>query len=348
LKQSLALFVVLLSFIVFSSAQTKVQQGVVDLKQWNFDAKGAIKLDGEWEIYMSELIEPRQFANRSASAKDFATFPDTWNARSKSHQPGRGFATYHLRIYISAPQQLALDLPHFYSNFTLWINNEKIASNGIVGKTAETSKPQWLPQIVTFQAASDTLDLVIHASNFHHAMGGVRSSIVLSQPPKLLLKREVALGSTAILCGALIIIAFTFVAIYFFQQENSALCFASLSLAWALREAFSNAYIVTAAYPDFPWELTVKIEYSMLYLTMIFAIFFVGEIFRGDVNMIFKYLFATCNGIFLLFTLFVDASFFTQFLPVYLSFAVVLLIYMVYRWMLHDGGDRVCLRSDRL
>jgi hypothetical protein len=93
---------------------------------------------------------------------------------------------------------------------------------------------------------------------------------------------------------------------------------------------FSNRYLATSFFPDFPWELCVKIEYISLYLMMIWAILFLSNIFRNDVNIAFKYLFVICNFIFVGLTVFFDASLYTQFLPVYLSFAAGLLIYVIY------------------
>jgi hypothetical protein len=63
---------------------------------------------------------------------------------------------------------------------------------------------------------------------------------------------------------------------------------------------------------------------------MIFAILFLASMFKNEVNSSFKYLFCIFNVIFIALTLFFNASLYTQFLPVYLSFCMVLLIYIIY------------------
>jgi hypothetical protein len=63
---------------------------------------------------------------------------------------------------------------------------------------------------------------------------------------------------------------------------------------------------------------------------MIWAIFFLASLFPDDINNLFKYFFVACNVIFILFTLGFKASLYTQFLPVYLSFCLILLIYIIY------------------
>lgn len=76
--------------------------------------------------------------------------------------------------------------------------------------------------------------------------------------------------------------------------------------------------------------MAVKIEYITLYLTMIWAICFISALFPDDVNKMFKNLFVSCNVIFVALTIFFNASTYTQFLPIYLSFSVVLLAYITY------------------
>ena len=330
MKPTYSLLLLIFSLSTVHAQSDYARNGILDLREWNFEDQGYVELNGEWEFFMSQLLTQRQLDGSDGVISDYVDFPSTWNELSKSLNPGNGFGTYRLRALITAPQQLALEIPHFYSNYTLWINGEKVASNGKVGETKEQSEPQWLPQTVMFDARQDTLDILIHVSNFHHAKGGVREPLRLGTKNELLDKREIAVTSNAVTSGGLVIIAFAFIIIYFFKPASSALYFAALCLTWALRECFSNLYIVTAAYPDFPWDVSLRIEYITLYLTMIWAAMFFASIFPNDVSSLFKYLFVACNLIFLVFTLLARTSFFTQFLPVYLSIAAVLLMYFIY------------------
>jgi hypothetical protein len=305
------------------------RNGVLDLRQWNMDKSAYVELNGDWDFFMSELLSPGEI-KANVGKGDFINFPSTWNEYSKSLTPGAGFATYHLTVLLPQTVPMAIEVPHFYSNYSLWINGNEISANGKVGKSAKDSKAQWLPKTVNFDPGNDTLDIVIQASNFQHAKGGVREPIRIGKRTELHEKRELAIMSTSILCGGLIIIAFSFVTVYFFKPESSALYFAALCLTWAIRESFSNIYLFTAAYPDFPWATALRIEYVTLYLTMVWAALFLASTFPQDVSSIFKYLFIFGNLMFVAFTLITQTSLFTQFLPVYLSTAAILLLYIVY------------------
>ena len=71
----------------------------------------------------------------------------------------------------------------------------------------------------------------------------------------------------------------------------------------------------------------VKIEYIMLYSTMIWSILFLSRLFPNESSKIVKYILVGLNCAFIVITAVSLPLFFTQWLNVYLSVAVVLLIF---------------------
>jgi hypothetical protein len=213
----------------------------------------------------------------------------------------------------------------------MWINGELKAFNGIVGMNRDSSSPQWLPQTLNYSAQKDTLDIVIQASNFFHANGGVREPILLDDSDGLIFKHNLAVNATLTLAITLGVCGIVFLFIYLFiKNEISTFYFAGLCLTWGLRSIFSNLYVLTQYIPEFSWEVSVKIEYITLYLVMVWAILFISALFKNEVNTIFKYVMVVCNLFFTIITLIFDATLYTQFLPVYLSVSAVLILYIVY------------------
>lgn len=329
LQSLLLVFLAIPELVTAQNAYAR--KGLLDLRQWNFE-EGAVNLTGEWEFYMSELVDPAKFAEGRNSRPEYIEFPSTWNSLSQSLNPGEGYATYRLKILVRKTEQtLGFELPHFYSSYTLWLNGVELASNGVVGTSEKTSKPQWLPKTVLFNPDSDTLDIVIQASNFHHVNGGVRKDILLGESESLLFKRKVAVASNTSRFVVLVVISVVFFGLFLFsKKERSLLWFAALCLTWAIRTVFSNLYLATSLFPEIAWEPSVKIEYITLYLSMVWAILFLSEIFKSEVNDTFKYFMCICNGAFVLITLIFNSNVYTQFLPVYLSFVTLLLLYVVY------------------
>ena len=339
------LFLTILSILSFFNGVCQTdfaRKGLLIVKNSDLD-KGTISLKGEWEFYMSELKSPNDFnaPKNDSITIDYIDFPSTWNHLSKSLNPGEGFATYRLLVVFESPRKVAISLPDIYSSYFLWANAALVTSNGVVGTTKETSKPQWRPHTVYLEEETDSLNLVLQISNFSHANGGIREMIYLGTHDRMQFKRKIATISNLTLSGCLATLAVLFLLLYAFamNRDSSAIYFMALCLNWAIRTLFSNDYLFNYYFPEFPWEICAKIEYITLYLMMIWAILFIGSVFRNDVSFSFKVLFSVCNGIFVLLTLFFKASVFTQFLPIYLSFAGLLMIYIMYiliRAVLHE------------
>lgn len=325
------LAVLLTPLLAFAQSFT-ARQGKIDLRDYHFEDEAAVSLNGEWEFYMSNLITPAQFESGIEVPRDYIQFPQTWNDYSKSLEPGKGYATYRLVVFTKSSSQLSLEIPHCYSNYTIWINGKQVASNGQVGTTADLSVPEWRPQTVSISPVSERMEIVLHISNFHHAKGGIRENILLGHTSALNARRGTAVVMNLSMIGSLIVLAVLFLGVFFlFKSDIAVLSFAALALTWAVRAGFSNLYIFNQYFPSgLSWEVSVKIEYITLYLTMVFALLFLHALFKQDVSLVFKYFFVSCNLIFCLFTIFLDASVYTQFLPVYLSFALLLLLYIVY------------------
>jgi hypothetical protein len=326
-KRYLFCALLLVQHFVFAQ-HIDVRKGIADIRNYNFQENGPLELSGEWEFYMSQFLAPADFTNETRHAKDYVDFPSVWN--NSSGPQNFGFATYRLTVLVDRNEHLALYVPHAYSSYKLWANGTEISINGLVGKSRESSIPKWLPLTVNLAQGVDTLNLVLQISNFHHAIGGIRKPFVIGRHDEMLFRNAVAMNSNIVLIGGLAGMSVIYLFVFLLYRSNSVVLFAMMSLVWGIRAAFSNQYVAIKYFPNFPWELAVKIEYISLFLIMVVAMLFIGSLFKEDVNTVFKYLFCSCNLIFVGVTLVVDASTYTQFLPVYLSFAAVLIVYIVY------------------
>jgi hypothetical protein len=327
LKRYLGLALILFAQVGFAQLPS-LEKGIIDLHSFDFIEQGPFTLNGEWEFYMSQLISPEDFASSDPQPKDFVDFPSAWSASSGSQN--FGFATYRVTLILPKNQTLALQIPHCYSNYRLWANGQIIASNGTVGKSPESSKPQWLPKTVGIPTSGERTTLILQISNFHHAIGGIREPIIIGDHEEMNFRDSISLTSNLTLVIGLGVFFIVYLFVFLLYKTNSVILFSSLCLIWGVRELFSNLYVAIHYMPDFPWELAVKIEYVSLFLVMIISMLFIGSLFKEDVNNVFKYLFCFCNLVFVCIAVSLDAAIYTQFLPVYLAFAAALLLYIVY------------------
>lgn len=307
-------------------------------------SQSKLALSGEWIHYENQLLEPTELKNPNS---DIVIFPMLWNDPRDS-KSGTGFGTYQLTVLLPANHQslLALEIPQIYSSYKIWVNEKVVASNGITGKTKEETTAQWLPQTISFENTSDTLSVVIQIANFHHHNGGSKDPIYLGTGEALGQFHERAVTGNLAEAIVLTIIGIGFLIIFFlYNKQKVIMYFLLLCLTWALRSVFSNLYLAISYFPDFNWELMVKIEYLTLYLTMIWSILFLGRLFSHESSKIVKYFLVIGNIFFVVFTLVTPALTYTRWLPAYLALSVILIIYALVIVIMALINDRAGVQS---
>ena len=302
------------------------RQGIIDARQWKVD-EGSFALNGSCKYFENQLLTPDECQTASGVALQF---PSLFRAQGKDD--GIGYATYSLTVLLPhGEKEYALALPQIYSSYKLWANGNVIAKNGVVAKTKEECKPQWLPQTVAFRSESDTLSLVLQIANFDHAKGGIKEIMFLGKVSNMTFKRSVSEISKFAESASLFTLGLFFLIIYFIRGRNKAcIYFALLCVTWATRSVFSNLYLFISLYPDFDWTTMVRIEYVALYLAMIWAVLFLTSLFHNETNIVIKYGLVCCNILFTGFTFYAAPRVFTQGLNVYLIASGVLLLYGAY------------------
>lgn len=313
----------LVSHLVFANTP-KAELGILNLRNYNLSVN-KISLKGSWVFYDGVLLDQQ---NHKAYAKSYIEFPQTFND-IRSSKEGQGFGTYYLQILLpSDSKNLAFDIPQIYSAYELWVNDKLIATNGRIGIIPEEVIPQWRPQTISFETSSDTLKVRLLVANFHHYLGGIREPIFLGPAKELVTNSKFTQWGIFIQAIVLFIIGIAAVFLYAVKATKRVVFyFAMLTIIWAVRTLFSNQYLFITYFPDFNWFAMVRIEYITLYLTMIYAILFLGRVFTDEDNKLVKYFFVGGNLFFIIFTLFLDPLHFTRWLPAYMIMSGLLILY---------------------
>ena len=313
------------------------ENGVLDLRTWDFKEK--IALTGHWILYKN------QFTDTTSSTKSTSRFPEVWD-------PSIQYGSYHLRVLLpSEARNLAFEIPQLYCSYQLWVNGTKVAQNGKIGNTKESTVPQWLPQVALLHNQSDTLSLVLHISNFYHYKGGAKDPIYLGTSDILHRHHNVAIESSLVESVGLAVMGLAFVLIYYLREEKKkiTLYFSLLCFSWALRAEFSNLYVFISYFPNFDWATMVRIEYITLFLTMIWAILFLSRLFPNESSKTIKYILVGANSAFIALAVIASPLFFTQWLDVYLLIAAALMVFagliVVRAWINERSGVRYIVVS---
>lgn len=324
-----------------------IKNGILNFENLSVQDKFLVRLDGEWEFYFGTLFTPEDFKNNEVEKK-FAKFPSRWEEFGYSNN---GYATYRLLIQnINSQSLLGIKLPHLNSSYELYINGNLLAYNGKVSKNPEEFIPQHLPQVKFFYAENGNVELVLLVANFSDNIGGIWDSLYLGDSETIHKLFFISVGREFFYLGFILIMSFYHFALYYFRKEIKApLFFGFFCLVIAIRILTTGEKILLQVFPNFPWELHIKIEYLTVYFALPLFTFFLFYHFNYEsknlflknkknfINffkeefyypiVVFIFLFSLP---FILITLFTNVKFYGDFIKYYQIFIVVVIIYLIY------------------
>ena len=327
-KKRFDLLILLLCCFVFfsncsrdSSQVTKVfaKQGELHLENWNFQEKGAIQLDGEWQYFESLLLNPNN--RQDFSLEEYVDIPHTWKKD--------GFATYQLTIFL--PQNissLSLKVPSFGTASYLWINDKFHRLAGQVGSTQSTSIPNYQSHIITFKN-TEKITLLIGVSNFDYSMGGLWYSLQLGAVSQIYTIKQHQIMLEVFLGGSLSIMGLYHFSLYFFRKKSlEALYFGFFCLCIAIRVSVTGERIFTELH--LPWEWLIKIEYLSFYVAVPLFSLYTKSLFQEEVSKRVNQIICWFATLFSLKVIFTPVKIFTEFILVYQIVLVILCLYIIY------------------
>jgi len=160
----IALSVILVSLF---SNNVHAQNGIIDLTKADFTKLNSIS--GNWEFYWSELLTPKEIRTRK-TIPDYIKINNVWNGYNYHGKilKGDGYATFRVKILLPKPGKYSLKFHQILSSYNVWINGKFKESIGKVGKNKESSVAHVKANELLFTTNSDTVELVIQVSNYHH------------------------------------------------------------------------------------------------------------------------------------------------------------------------------------
>ena len=319
-----------------STNKPLAKKGVLDLRHWNFPDKEVVSLEGEWMFYWQSLLQPELFAHGKVPVAGQSEFvPSYWtsytNEEGKQY-PSTGFATYHLRILL--PQgfkdTLGFSLPVFDTAFDFYLNGSREGGNGKVGKSGESSIPGYEPFLVFFKPLSDTLDMVLHVSNFHHRRGGFWKPIVVGKSAVTKKRSNVNALLVHVSLGFLIAYFLFFFFFYLLYPQNKTLIYFALTLGGViLRISATNIFPFHMLWHP-SWTWLIRVEYGGTFIAFYFGIWYLYSLFPSRLMRTLTVANSIISGAILLIILFTKVRLFAWSMlylqPLVLVFLIAFLV----------------------
>ncbi|MBP1968504.1 sensor histidine kinase YesM [Virgibacillus natechei] len=158
------------------------EKGVIDLTNWSFNDNQTLTLDGEWEFYPSQFLNPDSDNNQyKEEQKNFISVPEDWSEEFADNEiPAHGYGTYHLKILLPEDEQELYGI-RFERNTAaskVYIDGELVTQSGQPAESANDSEGKPGPFNTLFHTSNNEVNLTIHLSNHEIPFwGGISESV---------------------------------------------------------------------------------------------------------------------------------------------------------------------------
>ncbi len=263
--------------------------GVLDLSGYNIDRQGPVALDGEWEFYWKQFIDPITFQGPThPRAEDFIAVPGFWNGHRVDNKTlgAEGFATYRLTVKNCAYRGMAgFKLNQISTAYTLFVNGKMVYQCGRPGKDRAHAVPRWMGDAAYFTSEADTIDIVLHVSNYHYVRGGIYMPIRLGAADEIKTSRERFSWIEFFIFGTLCIMGLYHVGLGALRRNDlTPLYFGLLCLIMTLRTLASGEIYLAHMIPAASWELLHKFEYGTFTMAVPLCMFYINSLFPDESN----------------------------------------------------------------
>ncbi|NGZ76316.1 hybrid sensor histidine kinase/response regulator [Saccharibacillus alkalitolerans] len=166
----------------------RAENGRIDLDGWDYERKGAAPLGGEWTFYPGRLIDPEDLAEKDPSGLN-AAVPGAWN--SAMPEGPLGYGTYRLEIGLGgeANGDYGLRIANIRMASRVYLNGEEVGASGNPSQNLGADVQKNVPYTGFVRLSGTKAVLVVQASNFSYASGGIVDTIAFG-PEKIIVHEQ--------------------------------------------------------------------------------------------------------------------------------------------------------------
>jgi signal transduction histidine kinase len=284
LKIVLASLILLCCSSVNSQEWNPPVKGVLDLRNIEFGEGTYIKLIGEWEFYWEEFVPPHRFHSVDPPLPTlYGPVPGYWEDYIHETEtfPGTGYATYRLQILLpgNLTRDIGFDVPLFDDAVSIYLDGKKIMSSGKPGRSELTSEPDYTTATLIYRPVSDTLEIVLHVSNFRHRRGSFWKSMQIGDPGLIIKTKQKYRLIVFISLGVLAAFSLFFLFFYIFYRKDKIPLTFSIILAGVFIRMMNTDLLPVKYIMNISWEWIIRFEYLGTFMAFGAALWYFYRLF---------------------------------------------------------------------
>ena len=254
-------------------------EGVLDLREYDFNAHGLLEIRGEYEFYWNQMLNPAD--DKISGEMIYMDVPGSWlNLKDEYPQLSRhGFATYRLKILLPAGMtDISLKVMDVYSASGYFLNGKAIDYLGFPGVNKFQTVTRYSRPVMTGSVNSPEVELLIKVSNFDHRLSGILGGITIGPASQVKEERNRELLRGHFLIGAFLIIGIYFLGLYLIRTEHYRLYFSIICFLMALRVVLLME-LPLIGYLNLNGLTTARLDYLNVYFFAPFFALMIRSIF---------------------------------------------------------------------
>lgn len=262
----------------------RVQDGKVDLSGWDYAQRGAATLDGEWTFYPGRLVDPEALTEK-ASGGTALRVPGAWN----DAMPGGplGYGTYRLEIDLgqSFDEDFGLRVANVRMASRVYLNGEEVGGSGFPSEDRASDVQKNVPYTGFFHLTGTKAVLVVQASNFSYASGGIFDSIVIGPESVILLDKQGDwIRDFASICG-FFLPGMLFLLLYVLHKRELPQLFLGLFCMLTVIYVLTHGEkLLDYFLPNMPYMAMLKLQAVSSNLIYLFLIAYMDALIPGTIH----------------------------------------------------------------
>lgn len=259
------------------------ENGVLDLRDLNFNDTQTLQLNGEWEFYPYELLTSNEQQINSQTLN--LNVPNKWTS-GLENSASFSYGTYRLRILIDEhhPGEFGLRFNKLNQASAIYVNGQNVGNSGQVAAIEKQHDGSSVPYTVSFTTEQNEIDLFIQVSG-NHINGGIVKPIQFGTSH--------AIDSLTRLSNGLQLLLFTILAMHFIyalilyfirSAKNKGLLYYFLLLAFALVTVITSDDKLLYNWFSFSYNWEIKIVYLAYIGVGVFLPLVIDQLFQAYVN----------------------------------------------------------------
>lgn len=297
-----------------------VKNGFADISGEELSSGKIISLNGTWEFYYKELLEPDDFQSQPLKNVTFLEVPDDWDhfLYEGKRIGSYNYGTYRVKIYTGNDNTFYFRLMPPNSAYKIWINGIFFGECGRVGKKLQEEIPEWKLPIFEVTPVNRNVEIVIQVSNYSIYLGGMVLPPLAGSREKIYESQDKNLAFDIFIFASILVISVYYLGLFMMRKsDRSHLFFSIFTFMLSIRSLVTNELFLFQLFPDVKWEILVKIDFLATTLCVPVFIYFIYLLYPVAVKRGTRRFFIISSIIYSSMILFLPCRIYSEYLPVY-------------------------------